>query len=190
MSWLDPFIRYKTCKEVTIDSQGVKHDNNSNYFDEEDVMLNSKLYGEPTFCNINSSTPLLMPGRQESSTSSSRHIVGAGAEANSISSSDSCHAGKNTNELQREEIKLEEPKPYSTSFSHCTRSPYSRPLNQSRESVSHMSEARDKDDIFGELITIEIKQFPEHLKFQIKHEINNILFKYNSLRYDKQDLNQ
>eukprot|EP00111_Clytia_hemisphaerica_P017343 TCONS_00051340-protein len=34
------------------------------------------------------------------------------------------------------------------------------------------------DDIFGQMIASELKTFPDHMKFRVKHELNNVLFKF------------
>ena len=36
----------------------------------------------------------------------------------------------------------------------------------------------DPDIIFGNMIGSELKQFPEHMKFQVKHELNSVIYKY------------
>ena len=44
--------------------------------------------------------------------------------------------------------------------------------------------AIDHDDFFGKVIAGELKSFPEHIKFRVKHDINNVIFNYN-IRSDK-----
>ena len=39
------------------------------------------------------------------------------------------------------------------------------------------------DEMFGKFIATEIKVFPENLKYLIKHEINQVIFKHQSLLY-------
>ena len=37
------------------------------------------------------------------------------------------------------------------------------------------------DEMFGKFVATEIKVFPENLKYLIKHEINQVIFKHQSL---------
>ena len=34
------------------------------------------------------------------------------------------------------------------------------------------------DDIFGQMIAAELKTFPQHIKFRVKHELNNVIFNF------------
>ena len=36
----------------------------------------------------------------------------------------------------------------------------------------------DQDVVFGKMIAGELKSFPEHIKFRVKHDINNVIYKY------------
>ena len=36
----------------------------------------------------------------------------------------------------------------------------------------------DPDVIFGNMIGSELKQFPEHIKFQVKYDLNSVIYKY------------
>ena len=42
----------------------------------------------------------------------------------------------------------------------------------------HQSDIDDQDDIFGRMIASELKDFPDHIKFQVKHELNSVIYKY------------
>ena len=42
----------------------------------------------------------------------------------------------------------------------------------------HQSDIDDQDDIFGRIIASELKNFPDQVKFQVKHELNSIIYKY------------
>lgn len=39
-------------------------------------------------------------------------------------------------------------------------------------------EAESLDNLFGKVIAGELKRFPEDVKFQVKHEINNVIYKF------------
>ena len=42
----------------------------------------------------------------------------------------------------------------------------------------HQSDIDDQDDIFGRIIASDLKDFPYHVKFQVMHELNIIIYKY------------
>lgn len=41
-------------------------------------------------------------------------------------------------------------------------------------------EEESLDNLFGKVIAGELKRFPEDVKFQVKHEINNVIYKFRS----------
>ena len=51
-------------------------------------------------------------------------------------------------------------------------------LTQKLENKQSSSNSMDADDIFGKMIASELKQFPEHLKFQVKHELSSVIYKH------------
>ena len=42
----------------------------------------------------------------------------------------------------------------------------------------------DQDVVFGKMIAGELKSFPEHIKFRVKHDINNVIYKYKISQLD------
>ena len=42
----------------------------------------------------------------------------------------------------------------------------------------------DQDVVFGKMIAGELKSFPEHIKFRVKHDINNVIHKYKISQVD------
>ena len=54
----------------------------------------------------------------------------------------------------------------------------SKILESKLERQSQFHDPSNQDDIFGKMVASELKNFPDHLKFQVKHEINTVLFKY------------
>ena len=40
------------------------------------------------------------------------------------------------------------------------------------------AESLSTDEIFGKMIATELKQLPDHIKIRVKHEFNNLLFRY------------
>jgi hypothetical protein len=54
-------------------------------------------------------------------------------------------------------------------------------INQRLQHKSERPQQRDEDDVFGEMVTSEIKKFRKLLKFRFKHEVNNLIFKYQML---------
>ena len=39
-------------------------------------------------------------------------------------------------------------------------------------------ENKECEDVFGKLVAVELKKFPENIKYRLKHEINNLIFNY------------
>ena len=39
------------------------------------------------------------------------------------------------------------------------------------------------DDIFGQMVAAELKTFSEHIKFRVKHEINNVIFNFKAQEF-------
>jgi len=68
---------------------------------------------------------------------------------------------KNSNTVDKREDLLTERKP---KFIH--------------ENIQKQCSSRDSEEIYGQMIASEIRKFPDHIKYRIKNEFQNILFKY------------
>ena len=51
-------------------------------------------------------------------------------------------------------------------------------FNRVQQPSTASSDKGDLDDIFGTMVAGELKNFPENIKFQVKHEINNVIYKF------------
>ena len=57
-------------------------------------------------------------------------------------------------------------------------------INYAKKETSATCSSKDSgtsvslDDIFGQMIAAELKTFPENIKFRVKHELNNVIFKF------------
>ena len=43
--------------------------------------------------------------------------------------------------------------------------------------IAVSSKEENLDGLFGKMIASELKQFPESIKFHVKHELNNVIYK-------------
>ena len=41
--------------------------------------------------------------------------------------------------------------------------------------MAQPTKSETEDDMFGKMITSELKKFPENLKFRLKHDINQVI---------------
>ena len=41
------------------------------------------------------------------------------------------------------------------------------------------------DDVFGKVVASEMKSMSAHMKFRFKHNVNNLIFKYQEMRYSE-----
>ena len=39
----------------------------------------------------------------------------------------------------------------------------------------------DADDVFGKMVASEMKSMSAHMKFRFKHDVNNLIFKYQKM---------
>ena len=51
-------------------------------------------------------------------------------------------------------------------------------INKRLQEKSEQPQKRDEDDVFGEMVSSEIKKLPKLLKVSFKHEVSNLIFKY------------
>lgn len=54
----------------------------------------------------------------------------------------------------------------------------SKLLTQKLEKSQSCHDIVDSDELFGETFTSELRQFPEHLTLRVKHELDNVIYKY------------
>ena len=51
-------------------------------------------------------------------------------------------------------------------------------MNRKLEQNGDKENKECEDDLFGKLVAVELKKFPENIKYRLKHEINNLIFNY------------
>eukprot|EP00794_Sanderia_malayensis_P017306 gene17306-19039_t len=88
---------------------------------------------------------------------------------------------------EQERFSLEPPSMgYSTELSSS-----SSLANKANESgtTERNSQRNTADQAFGNMVAAELSSFPQHIKYCIKHEINNILFKYHTAEFESQNNN-
>ena len=50
--------------------------------------------------------------------------------------------------------------------------------------MAQPKESETEDDMFGKMISSELKKFPENLKFRLKHGINQVIYNYKLNQYN------
>ena len=64
----------------------------------------------------------------------------------------------------------------------------SRVISERKKPEDSSDRDKDADDVFGEMIAKELKSFPSHVKFKIKHEMNDVLYKYHLTELQRQNV--
>lgn len=178
MNWLDPHIRYKSVKNETTshkDNEYYQEIDASSSIDPQQRYSNSSPFenGLPSMTDvlvISRAKPEESCSSRQSDNSYDNSMHESNQNIHNQISTDNNKTYIETSPLKRQRISIDP--------SSCDNS------KQSNEVT------KDRDQLFGEMITAEIKAFPDSMKFKIKHEINNIIYKYNLQCYENQNLNR
>ena len=57
-------------------------------------------------------------------------------------------------------------------------------LKDKKRAKEQATRTVDSDDVFGNMVSVELKSFPEHIKFMAKHEINQVIYKHKIILHE------
>lgn len=182
MKWLDPYIRdYKSAKTDTAPNVGGAFHNDShdvdNEMDDSFIADTHLIYtdsvslenGVPSMANVHPviDTNEILESPEHDHLEMENNI------------SEPLFERLDTQSINNHALHLNAPTPPKRKRTQIQQHQKTR-QHTTNTSVGHSSEtSRRCDEIFGEMIAAELSKFPDSMKFKMKHDINNIVYKYN-----------
>ena len=157
LSWLDDHVRNYRNTKSNLDSQEcMQETNQESYENDEDVLEDSDIDETSSIEDGCTNTFLKSPVFEPAKKTLKKEKKASKKRSETSSA-----------KMERDEIELE--------------------LMSGMSKVIHSQLNKDGsvnyDDIFGQMVAAELKTFSEHIKFRVKHEINNVIFNFKAQKF-------